>query len=89
MALFPDVQKKAQAELDQVVGPSRLPDFDDLERMPYIQAIVMETMRWMPVVPIGVPHAVVTDDVYKGYHIPKGAMVVVVSSRASGMHCDR
>lgn len=79
MALFPEVQRKAQAELDLVVGPSRLPDFDDLDNMPYIQAVVKETMRWMPVLPIGLPHAVISDDSYKGYHIPKGSMIIPVS----------
>ncbi|KAH8103582.1 cytochrome P450 [Cristinia sonorae] len=76
MAIFPQVQKRAQAELDRVVGPSRLPEFEDLARMPYIQAVAMETMRWMPVIPFGVPHAVTVDDVYNGYHIPKGSTII-------------
>lgn len=80
MALFPEVQRKVQAELDLVVGPSCLPDFDDLDKLPYIWAVVMETMRWMPVFPISVPHAVISDDLYKGYHIPKGTMVIAVSA---------
>lgn len=80
MVLFPEVQKKAQAELDRVVGSTRLPDYDDLDAMPYIQAVVMETMRWMPVLPIGIPHAVIADDTYKGYHIPKNSIVIPVSA---------
>ncbi|KAH8103605.1 CyP450 monooxygenase [Cristinia sonorae] len=76
MALFPEVQKRAQAELDRVVGPSRLPEYEDIAQIPYIRALIMETMRWMPVIPFGVPHAVIVDDEYKGYHIPKGSMVV-------------
>ncbi|KAH8103459.1 cytochrome P450 [Cristinia sonorae] len=76
MAMFPEVQKKAQAELDRVVGPDRLPDFEDVERIPYIKAIVMETLRWMPVAPFAIPHAVLTDDVYEGYHIPKGSLLI-------------
>ncbi|THH33282.1 hypothetical protein EUX98_g930 [Antrodiella citrinella] len=48
MALFPEVQKRAQAELDRVVGPHRLPDFDDFDNLPYIRAMVMETSRWLP-----------------------------------------
>jgi len=76
MALFPEVQTKAQAELDCVVGPDRLPEYDDLEHMPYVRAVVMETMRWLPVVPFGIPHAVTADDVYNGYHMAKGTLVI-------------
>ena len=79
MALFPDVQKRAQAELDRVVGRHRLPEFEDLEHLPYIRATVMETVRWMPVVPAGVPHRSIMDDEYKGFHIPKGTAIVPVS----------
>ena len=78
MAMFPDVQKAAQAELDRVIGPNRLPDYDDLENMPYIRAILMETLRWRPPVPFAVPHKVTAEDVYNGYRIPKGATVVPV-----------
>ena len=52
MLLYPDVQKKAQAELDRVVGNDRLPNFNDRERLPYIDALVKETLRWNPVVPL-------------------------------------
>ena len=53
MVLNPDVQRKAQRELDQVVGPHRLPDFSDQPSLPYVDAIVKETLRWNPVVPRG------------------------------------
>lgn len=78
MAVFPEVQKRAQAELDRVVGPDRLPEYDDLEHLPYIRAISMEVMRWMPMLCFGLPHALTEDDVYNGYHIPKGTMVIPV-----------
>lgn len=74
--LNPAVVRKAQEELDRVVGPGRLPTFDDLDRLPYVQAIVKETHRWRPVIPGGVPHAVDEDDEYMGYHIPKGSVVL-------------
>ena len=79
MALHSDVQAKAQAELDRVVGPERLPEYTDIDHMPYIQATLMETLRWMPVLPFSIPHAVTDDDEYRGYHIPKGSMVIPVS----------
>ena len=53
MALYPEVQKKAQAEIDTVVGPNRLPDFQDRPSLPYINAIVKELMRWNLVAPLG------------------------------------
>lgn len=45
MLLHPEVQKKAQEQIDQVVGPDRLPDFSDRESLPYIDCIVQETLR--------------------------------------------
>ena len=80
MAMFPEVQRRAQAELDKVVGPHRLPRSSDVENLVYIRAVVMETLRWMPIAPFGVPHVATEDDTYRGYHIPKGTAVVPVSS---------
>jgi cytochrome P450 len=53
MVLYPEVQKKAQAELDNVVGEDRLPQFDDRPDLPYLEAIVKEVFRWIPVAPTG------------------------------------
>ena len=53
MTLYPEVQRRAQAELDAVVGPHRLPNFSDQPSLPYVDAIVKETLRWNPVVPLG------------------------------------
>jgi len=79
MAIYPEVQRRAQAELDAVVDPSRLPEFTDRARLPYVEALVKEVLRWQPVAPLGVPHAVTEDDVYEGYHIPRGATVIANS----------
>ena len=76
MVIFPDVQRKAQAELDEVVGRGQLPTFADYENLPYIRALVKETLRWRPVDPQGIPRRVVQDDTYRGYHIPKGAICI-------------
>ena len=51
MTLNPEVVKKAQAEIDSVIGQDRLPSFADRERLPYINAIVLEVMRWHSVTP--------------------------------------
>ncbi|KAK3903560.1 O-methylsterigmatocystin oxidoreductase [Staphylotrichum tortipilum] len=77
MLLYPDIQKKAQAEIERVVGSSRLPTMDDERDLQYIRAIVKESLRWMPTTIMGaVPHAVTQDDWYDGYLIPKNAGVV-------------
>ncbi|KAL0576517.1 hypothetical protein V5O48_005462 [Marasmius crinis-equi] len=76
MVLHPDVQARAQRELDEVVGPSRLPDFDDRGKMPFIEAILAETLRWHPAAPLAIPHRSLNDDVYEGYLIPAGATIV-------------
>ena len=55
MALYPEVQKKAQAEIDAVVGPNRLPDFHDCPSLPYINAVIKESSRWNLVFPLGRP----------------------------------
>ncbi len=53
MIQYPEVQRKAQAELDRVVGLNRLPNFADRPSLPYIEAIVKETLRWQLVTPLG------------------------------------
>jgi cytochrome P450 len=50
---YPDVRKRAQAELDNVLGRDRLPTFDDRQRLPYIDALCKELLRWRMVVPLG------------------------------------
>ena len=55
MALYPEAQKKAQAELDAVVGPNRFPDFHDRPSLPYINAVIKELSRWNVVGPLGRP----------------------------------
>ncbi|KAF8872239.1 cytochrome P450 [Infundibulicybe gibba] len=75
MATHPDVQRKAQDELDAVIGNDRLPELGDRSSLPYVEAIYRELMRWQPVVPLGVPHTSNTDDIYKGFFIPKGSIV--------------
>ena len=59
MALYPEVQKKAQAEIDAVVGPNRLPDFQDRPSLTYINAVVKESTRWNLVGPLGRPFIII------------------------------
>jgi cytochrome P450 len=53
MTLYPEVQRKAQAEIDRVIGNSRLPDYSDQYELPYVDAVLKEVLRWHPVTPLG------------------------------------
>lgn len=77
MVIYPDVQLKAQAEIDRVVGRNRLPTFEDKDALPYVFAVYMETLRWHTVFPQGVPHRLQVEDTYCGYILPSGATIVV------------
>ncbi|CAK5282550.1 unnamed protein product [Mycena citricolor] len=74
MALYPEVQTKAQAAVDHVVGRHRLPTFDD--QVTYVDALLREALRWHPVTPLAIVHATTAADTYNGYHIPAGASVI-------------
>ncbi|KAJ7155817.1 cytochrome P450 [Mycena filopes] len=76
MILNPGVQRKAQAEIDSVVGVGHLPDFSDEPRLPYICAIVKEVLRWRNVTPIALPHYLEVEDEYRGYRVPAGSVVL-------------
>ncbi|KAI9441899.1 cytochrome P450 [Lactarius indigo] len=74
MLVYPNVQARAHAELDEVVGRARPPTFADIPLLPYIRAMVKETLRWSPIAPFGVPHTSTVDDWYEGKLIPKGTV---------------
>ncbi|KAH9039868.1 cytochrome P450, partial [Lactarius pseudohatsudake] len=76
MALYPEVQRAAQAEIDAVLGDSRLPDFSDEDKLPYVSAVLKEVLRWHPVAPLGIPHRVTKGDMYEDYFIPAGSIVI-------------
>ncbi|RMD40868.1 hypothetical protein DV735_g4277, partial [Chaetothyriales sp. CBS 134920] len=76
LMLFPAVQKTAQEEIDAVVGTDRLPDFGDREKLPYLNAVVKETLRWFPLVPLSTTHLNDVDMECGGYLIPKGTYLV-------------
>jgi len=85
MLANPDAQKKAQLEIDSVVGWGNLPDFNDEEGMPYVAAVVKEVLRWKSVGPLGAPHRLTAEDEYRGYRLPAGSLVV---GNIWGMHQD-
>jgi cytochrome P450 len=83
MVAFPDAQRRAQAELDAVVGHARLPTFADAPYLPYMRAIIRETLRWRPVAMLGIPHVATEKDWYGDMFIPKGTTCI-----ANLWHCN-
>ncbi|CAE6464805.1 unnamed protein product [Rhizoctonia solani] len=75
MVRFPDIQAKAQQEIDAVTGGNRLPTIKDRPMLTYIERLISEILRWQPVSPLGVPHVAAQEDTYRGYRIPKGTIV--------------
>ena len=75
LSLNPHVQLQAQAELDIIVGPNRLPHFGDRESLVYINALVKESFRWFTVTPMGISHRTIKDDEFRGYFIPAGTVL--------------
>ncbi|KAG5800886.1 hypothetical protein H9Q69_000013 [Fusarium xylarioides] len=77
ICLNPDVQRKAHEEIDRVIGYERYPDWSDEENLPYLAAIISETLRWRPAFSLGgPPHAPVEDDIYNGYLFPKETAII-------------
>ncbi|KAF9010847.1 cytochrome P450 [Cyathus striatus] len=77
MIAFPDEMKKAQLEIDSVIGTDRTPVLEDIDELPYVQAVFLEALRMRPVTPIGVPHATSGVVNYNNYLIPEGATLVM------------
>ncbi|KAJ4475102.1 cytochrome P450 [Lentinula lateritia] len=76
MLMNPEIQAKAHLGIEQTLGPGNLPSFGDEASLPYITAIIRETMRHNPVAPLAVPHKLTQDDIYKGYFLPKGSLIM-------------
>jgi cytochrome P450 len=85
MIAFPEVQRRAQAEIDAVVGRDRIPTFVDAPRLPYVQAIIREILRsgYRPTTPFLIPHVATKEDWYEGMYIPKGTICI-----ANVWHCN-
>ncbi|TFK64021.1 cytochrome P450 [Pluteus cervinus] len=77
MRLYPEVMRKAQTEIDRVIGRERVPIFSDRDKLPYVRAVVKELLRWAPVAPLGVPRQAYKDDHYGSYFIAKGTLVLI------------
>ncbi|KAL1938286.1 hypothetical protein VTO73DRAFT_11737 [Trametes versicolor] len=76
MVRNPEAVRKAQEEIDRMVGRERLPDFSDRASLPYLDAFLEELYRWNPPLPLAIPHRAMVEDEYRGYTIPEGSMVL-------------
>ncbi|THH14455.1 hypothetical protein EW146_g5883 [Bondarzewia mesenterica] len=77
LVAHPEVQLKAQEEIDSVIGSDRAPVLEDFQSLPYVQAIIKDTLRFRPIVPLGVPHYTSGDEKVDGFCIPKGCTTFI------------
>ncbi|CAH1793046.1 unnamed protein product [Owenia fusiformis] len=71
---YPDIQEKLHNEIDDAIG-ERIPTLDDRKRTPYMEAFILESLRYMSHIPFAIPHETMVDVTLKGYFIPKGTQV--------------
>nr|CDO19469.1 CYP2D15 [Canis lupus familiaris] len=76
MILHPDVQRRVQQEIDEVIGREQLPEMGDQTRMPFTVAVIHEVQRFGDIVPLGVPHMTSRDTEVQGFLIPKGTTLI-------------
>lgn len=72
---YPELQRRVREEIDVMVGPQRLPTFEDRPRLQFLEYFVNEVLRSMPLNPLVIPHRSIRDDVYEGMFIPAGTVV--------------
>ncbi|NXS60201.1 CP1A4 protein, partial [Brachypteracias leptosomus] len=77
VALYPDIQKKIQEELDQTIGRERRPRLSDRGTLPYTEAFILEMFRHSSFLPFTIPHSTTKATVLNGYYIPKDTCVFV------------
>ncbi|XP_045635645.1 cytochrome P450 2D15 isoform X1 [Ursus americanus] len=76
MILHPDVQRRVQQEIDEVIGRVQRPEMGDQTRMPFTMAVVHEVQRFGDIVPLGLPHMTSRDTEVQGFLIPKGTRII-------------
>nr|XP_002122620.1 cytochrome P450 2U1-like [Ciona intestinalis] len=82
---YPEVQRKMQEEVDQVLGSNGVPKMALAEKMPYTRAVIQEIARMRPTLPLSVPHCTTQDTMMMGYKIPKDTIVL---TNIWGIHHD-
>ncbi|KEY67011.1 hypothetical protein S7711_04695 [Stachybotrys chartarum IBT 7711] len=86
MSENPDILRTAQAEIDSVVATERSPLWSDFEKLPYVNMVIKELLRWRPPAPSAFPHATAKDDAIDGMKIPAKSTVIV---NIWGLHHDQ
>ncbi|KAH8165982.1 hypothetical protein CIB48_g2266 [Xylaria polymorpha] len=77
MAAHPSLLEKAQEEVDEFFGSDKMPVEAHNAKLPYLTACLLETLRWRPSFPSGIPHATTEDDIYEGFFIPANTTVIL------------
>lgn len=73
---YPEVQEKCFQEVSLVIGTQRAPNMQDKQKMTYVEATIMEVQRWANILPFGVWRGLACDINFRGYHLPKDAIVI-------------
>ncbi|KAM6162470.1 LOW QUALITY PROTEIN: cytochrome P450 2D17-like [Erethizon dorsatum] len=76
MILHPDVQRRVQQEIDEVIGQRRHPEMGDQARMPFTNAVIHEVQRFGDIIPMSLPHMTSRDTEVQGFLIPKGTTLI-------------
>ncbi|KAI2686203.1 hypothetical protein CBS147332_2930 [Penicillium roqueforti] len=85
MVTYPEVQARAQKQIDSVLTDGECPSWSDYDRLPYVAMIVKEVLRWRPPAPGSFPHTLAQDDEFEGMKFLKGTSVVL---NVWGIHND-
>ncbi|KAJ7593294.1 cytochrome P450 [Mycena floridula] len=85
MAIYPQFQKRAQEEIDNVVGPDRQPCGADMVQLPFTKALIKETLRFLNI-SLAIPRRTAEDDIYNGFFVPKDTIVFPNIWRAQVPH---
>ncbi|XP_056419927.1 cytochrome P450 2B4-like isoform X2 [Hyla sarda] len=75
MMKYPEIQKKVQYEIENVIGSAQ-PQVEHRKEMPYTDAVIHEIQRFGDIVPGNVPHGATSDITFRGFVIPKGTTII-------------
>jgi len=90
LVLYPDAQKKAQEEIDKVIGPHRLPNFEDRHSLAFVEALYREVLRWHPIIPLGMSSRVLPSTVVStAYFVAGGLHATSAEDIYEGMYIPK